>query len=320
MKFQVVVKGLLALLLSGILQAQGAIEAIEDNDKSSKLLRPDSLHGFFSYTDFDFNNSTPFAISKFEGHSYLSLVGGNNMRLDSKTNAGLFFYNVYTNLSFTQSALTSTSETINANNFFAHVLRQVHSSVAIDLVGGYGQNSLQFKTLSTENPSLGAVGSAKGHGNNWFVNAKGLYTHSWTNVMLLASLGILHTEVTQNPFYFFLNASPLSPNYVDTFTSKQSFVLEYAELTYKKSGKIQPFVNAGLLQVVQYANVTPAAAILSAATLPNSLVNLNVNGYSVGAGLSWEHKKLLLRLEEQYYQRGSIYHSNQSIVSIRYLL
>lgn len=289
-------------------------------DQSTKVARPDTLHALYSYTDFTFNETDQTITSHFQGHSNFYLVGGNNFPIYKTMLAGIFIYRMDTNLTFTQSALASTKETIHNNTIIGHVLKQVKPSLYFDVLGGYGQNQLSFKTLNNTEVTNQELGHAVSSGNSWFVGLKGIYSHSWTDFGLISSLAALHTEVNQNAYnYILFNSSPPN-NFISPLSSKATFILENAELTYKRHATIQPFLNGALIQIVQKPDDRPNLATLSIGSLPNPNININKNGFAVGGGVSFKYKKLLLRLEQQYYQRGSIYHSNQSVATIRYAI
>ena len=277
-----------------------------------------SLHALFSYSDFKFKASNPVAINRFQGHNNLYLLGGNSAPISNSIIVGLFIYKLNTYLSFMQPSVAETSETIRNNSLYGHVLKQIQPSIFVDLMGGYGQNSLNYTTYSIENNETQYLGNAKSHGDNWFIGLKAFYNYRWNDFGLLSSIGPLYTQVNQNAFNIFLLSEPENP--ISARSSKATFLLENAELTYKHYETIQPFVTGGFIQVLQSRVNHLDAAALSLAVLPNQSINLDKNGFSVGAGLSWRYRRVLLRLEQQYYQRGSIYHSNQSIASMRFAI
>lgn len=318
MKIKRIILGLCCLLNWDFLFAQDLQNTKKNSEQTAKIARLDSLHALYNYSDFKYNASNLTTISRFQGHSNLYLLGGNSVSINRNIIAGLFIYKMDSYLNFTQSPLAFTTESIRNNSFFGHVLKQIKPSVFIDLIGGYGQNHLNFKTLATEDIQPKQLGYAKSRGNSWFIGLRAFYSHSWNDFSLISSIGALHTEVSQDAFNFFLVSTPNNP--LPALSSKASFLLENTELTYKHNSTFQPFVNAGLIQVLQNPDNRANLAALSVASLPNSTINLNKNGFSVGAGFSLKYRQLLLRLEQQYYQRGTIYHSNQSIVSIRSLI
>lgn len=289
-----------------------------ENSASGKFYRPDSIHALFSYSNFDYNNDTPTALSNFQGTSYLSLIGGNNFHISNSLLAGLFFYNMNSYINFTQSPLAFTSETIHNNSLVGHIFKQVKPNFALDILGGYGLNSLGFNTLSTS--QMTQLAHAKSQGNTWYTYLKGIYNHAWTNFSLIGTAGVLYNQVNQNGFNYFYTSIFTPATFVQSVKSQSTFAIEYAELTYKHGSKILPFINGSLIQVLQNSINTPAAIALSVGTLPNQIIDLNQNGFSVGAGFNWKHNKLSLRLEQQYYQRGNVYHSLQSIASLKYQL
>jgi hypothetical protein len=288
-----------------------------NTEQLPKKTNPYSLHAIYSYSDFKYNSSTFNIINKFEGHSNLYLLGGNNLVLNKETTMGLFIYKLDSYVSFTQSTLAFTNTQNNNNTLFAHVSRQIKPSLYIDLAGGYGVNKLNVQTIPTDSITRIPIGYAHSRGNNWFATLKAIRDFSWKEFGLVASVAALHAEANQGAYRFYIVSNPSANNGVRALNSTSSFLLENVEITYKHSPKIQPFIDGGLIQVIQPANINPDLAAASVGSSPNPGVNLNKNGFSFGGGFSVQYKKIGLRIDQQYYQRGTVYHSNQSTFSLK---
>ena len=103
---------------------------------------------------------------------------------------------------------------------------------------------------------------------------------------------------------------------VPALTTKATFLFENAELGYKVTTEMMPFINAGLIQVVQYSNSRPIIANPINGSLPQ--LNMNQNGFRLGGGVSFNHKQFTLRLEQKYYNAGGTFTSNQTFVGLEY--
>ena len=215
------------------------------------------------------------------------------------------------------SSLVTTHQTITNNNVTAHLLQEIKPNWYIDVLGNYGQSQLSYLT------SVGAAGTeqtvspAKSRGNNWYVNLTGEHVHPWRKFVLKGFLSLLHTENNQSSYNYYFTPSEPSP--VAPISNQATFVLENAEIAYVDSPHIQPFINGGLLQVLQYSNSRP---IVSGVALVGSLpeFTINQNGFRVGGGVSLIYKQVVLRIEQQYDQRGTVYHSNQTIAAITFAM
>ena len=315
------IKGLIVNLLVLLHLTVGHASDIPTDSPLKKKPGPFSLQAMANYNDFKFNSSTAGSYNRFQGHSDLFLVGGHDEKLKEDVSAGILFYNLSTritsNVLLAPTSLVTTNQKITNNNVMAHVLKQIKPNLYIDLLGNYGQSSLSYLTTIDANTANAQVSSAKNHASNWFVSVTGEHVHPWRQLILKGFLSLLHSETSLSPYNYYFTPSNATP--VASISNQATFLLENAEITYAASSHIQPFINGGLLQVLQYSNSRPIVSnVILVGTLPE--FNINQNGFRVGGGVSLFYKKIILRLEQQYDQRGTVYHSNQTIAAITYTM
>ena len=313
MQKQRIVSGLFCLLFSCYTFADNPVSEEPLSKPVNNSSTVPNLYAIYSYNDFKYNASTATQLSKFQGHSNLYLAGENNIRITDSLSTGLFIYRLDTDLKLKFSPLSATSQVIHNNNLFAHLLKNIHSDFYVDLTAGVGQSAINSAT-TTVNIDEQPQGFAKSHSSNWFANISGLYSHSWNNFLFNGNIGFLYSAVNQNEFTYFYQA-PFPVSAIPAIKSNASLLLENVEIDYTAHTNIQPFVTGGLIQVLNYSNGRILAEALAVGSGPQ--VNLNKDGYEVGVGLALKYKRYSLRLEQQYYQRGSVYYSNQTIASLR---
>ena len=312
MKIKRIGFGIFCLLQWEVCSAQDLQNTTSINSQLKKIIQSSSLTGIYSYSNFKYDTSTTTMTNSYKGDSNLYLIGSNNLTISKDLYGSLFFYRSNSHVDFSQSTLAITKQKINGNTVMGYLLKQVKSSLYLTLLGGYGQNTLDYVTLATFNTASNPIGYAKGRSNNWFTNLKAFYNHTWGNVNLTANVGALYSQANQNAVNYYSVTSPL-PIMLPSVNTKATFIMEGAELNYTKHSLIQPFVNGSLLQVAQYSTSNPALAVFST---PTQNFNLDQNGFEVGGGISLKYKKAVLRFEQQYIQRGNVYHNNLSIASI----
>lgn len=282
-----------------------------------------SLGFLSSYIDFKFNSTMGTNFNRFTGHSNLYSAAMGNVQITPSWTAGMAIFKVNTTVNsqlVLNPGLPSTSEQITHNNtLFGHVLKQFTSQFFLDLAAAYGQNKVSTQSWII-NPGVPQIGHAQSHSNSGFASLTALYSRPWNNFVLNANGRLLYSQVSSGryPFTF----APTFPNQiVEPLTNKALFLVENAELEYKFQPTIMPlnpFINGGLIQVLQFSNSretinTPINGI-------SPQLNLNKNGYRLGGGLSFYHKQLTIRIEEQYYQSGGTYSSYETIVGLRYMI
>ena len=295
----------------------GDMGAVKTSDSQNNGLKNFSLQAMYNYNNFKFNSSTANSYNKFQGYTNLYLIGGHDAVIRKNLSGGIYFYNAQTRMTtdllLNPSSLVNTTQSIQSNNVIAHLQQEVKPSWYLEEVGGYGQNSFNYQTVMGPNTSTATSSDAKSQGNNWFVILAGKYVHTGNHVTTKAGLSLLYAQITQGDFSYYF--SPTIATIVPELVNKSTYLLENVEFTYTAHEKIQPFINAGLLEVLQFSNSRPlfSDSLLVAAS-PE--FNLNQNGFRVGAGFSVVYKQATLRLEQQYDQRGSVFHTNQSVVGL----
>ncbi len=278
-----------------------------------------NLEAMGSYNNFRFSSDNSGGYNKYNGQSYITMLGGHKTKIKENWLAGLFFYNAYVQLNsdvlISPGAPANTYETIINNNLMAHILHQITPHWYVDVLGSYGQSKMTYLTsIGSSTEENNSSGNATGYGNNWFTSLTGGYVGAKNNFLVRAYVSALFSQINQQTFSLNFPSTAIVNN-IPSLTNNATFLLEHLEITYGKSQYIQPFMSAGLLEVLQFSN---SRLIVDGLTLPGALpeFNLNQNGFRAGGGINFNYKKLIVRLEQQYNQRGSVYRSNQSIVTL----
>ncbi|MBN9229449.1 MAG: autotransporter outer membrane beta-barrel domain-containing protein [Legionella sp.] len=275
--------------------------------------------GVYAYNDFKFDSTAGDRFNRYKGHMNFYSVGGNNVKLNQYLSGGLFVYWIDTSfvsqLLLPSLPLTTANQSISNNSIYAHVLANVKSSFFIDAAGGWGRNSGRYTTSFTTNTLQ--QGFARTSGDTWFVSGAALYNTQWKQLSISANAGILYTEVMQNPYSLSYAAMTINtpPQYVRRLQTNATYILENLEVGYQMSPMFQPFINGGLVQVADFNTSQRVIGIDVIGPVP--AVNLDMNGYKIGGGLGINYKQYALRLEEQYFQRGGAYSSNQMTLTLR---
>lgn len=278
---------------------------------------PLSLHASYAYRDYKFRSHLPRNFGRFHGHSHLYLIGGNQFFISNSISAGLFVYKLDSASNFQLTSADETNLTIHNYTVFTHIIKRVKPQFFIDLTGGIGQNNINYATFAPENPIIGQVGVAKSRSLDWFTSIKALYSRPWRHYLLTGGVGLAHGEVHQNDFtYTFI--SPIPQMKIPKLSSQATLLLESAEISYQVHAHLKPFITGGLIQVLDYGSSRPLASPMLAGTLPE--IVSKENGYQAGVGFSYAYQQFVFRFEQQYYQRGHNYHSNQSIASLKVAL
>mgnify|MGYP000600181268 CR=1 FL=1 len=283
-------------------------------------ITPEMLYG---YTDFNFNSTTTGNFNRFKGHSNLYSAGADHISLGNSIMAGVYYFRIDTALaskfSFAPNPVANSDQTIKNNTIFGHVLKLFTPQIYVDVAGGYGYNQLNtYTTIEAGelNPDS-LFAHARNNTDNWFVSVNGIYRKSWQKFLLRANLGVLYSQINTPHFYYMFPATNGSQR-VDALTNKATLLLENAELGYFVNPKLMPFVNVGLIQVAHFSNSRP---IVSPASIINgSLPQLNMNkdGFRLGAGVAYTYKNVSMRVEEKYYNASSTFKSYQTLVALEY--
>jgi len=164
----------------------------------------------------------------------------------------------------------------------------------------------------------GLTGSATSRSGNWFVSAAAIYTKPWKKKFIVsANVRALYSQINADAYT--MTFQPALPALAVTpITNKALFVMENAEVGYKFKPNVTPFVNAGLIQVSHYSNSRAVITAPINGSLPQLFMNRN--GFKVGGGVGLSHKKLGIRIEEQYYNAHNSFTSWQTLVSLKYMM
>ncbi len=291
------------------------------DDKHKGMFGQLNLGLLYSYTDFKLNSQVGSNYNNFKGHSNLYGVGGDNVILLPSVSAGVYIYGADTSINsavFLSPGLPTTAGiTIRNKTLFGHMLKSFTKYVLVDVSGAVGQNKSTIHSIIGPNIVDTQYGSANSRSGNWFASVAGIYSKPWKRFILSSNVRLLYSQVN-NKSYLLTYQPTMSPQFVAALTNKIFFVMENAEVGYKYKPNVTPFLNAGLIQLAHYSNSYPSVITAINGSLPQ--LNMNKNGYKLGAGIGFSYKKLAIRVEEQYYNAGGSYTSYQTLVGLRYVI
>ena len=291
----------------------------ESGKKTDSIFKHASLEALYSYIDFKFNSISNNSFNRYQGYSKIYSLGEDPMKLNSTLYAGVYVYEVDTVLSsqtlLPQSSLTFSNQTIANKTLFGHLLKVFTPQFYIDAAGAYGQNKIATQTWISPNTANELTGQANYHNTNWFASINALYRKTWKKAILKTNAGALFTEVNSGN-YFFNYQPPLPTQIVAPLTTRTTFILENAELGYIVNETLTPFINGGLIQVAQFSNSRSLVGANINGSLPQ--LNMNQNGFRLGAGITITHKQFNLRLEQKYYNAEGVFRSNQTLLALEY--
>jgi hypothetical protein len=275
-----------------------------------------------SYTDFDFDSTTGDNFNRFQGYSKLYSIGAGNIALYKGWAVGVNLFTVDTQTRaqvYMAPGVPSISEQSTRNNsIFGHVIKQIKPNFFFDVAGAYGQNKVNTQSTIIPAPGVTQIGYASNHSTNWFAALTAIYSRPWNNFLLTANARLLYSQIL-SPEYQFTYVGSLPNQSVQPLTNQTLFSTENIEIGYKfdtKKSPLTPFLNAGLLQVLDYRNSREIVAATINGISPQ--LNMNKNGYRLGGGFGFQHKKFAIRLEEQYYTSAGTYRSYQTILGVKY--
>ncbi|KGP64442.1 hypothetical protein EP47_11805 [Legionella norrlandica] len=333
MKTKLIVLMTSVMITSQMVNATNAInssldrQASSNNDNNAKqspnFLQQITPEFLYSYIDFDFDSTTGLNFNRYQGHSNLYSVGGDNVQFIPSVTGGIYVFRVNTEVNSQFLALpfplTKSYQSIDNNTLFGHLRKsfksQSQSKFDVDLAAGYGQNKINSTTwigLDTANPVLGL----SNHDNsNWFTSLNGIYRKQGKKINFKAFAGLLYSQIHSGSYFLFFQ--PVQPVQVVTpLTNKTTYVMEGAEVGYKLNSKLTPFINGGLIQVANISNSRPLFAAPINGSLPQ--LNMDKNGFKLGGGFTFKQKQFTVRLEERYYQAGRIFASYQTVAGLEY--
>lgn len=290
-------------------QKPGVVDAVTPSSQPP----PWSIHGLYAYRNYLFNTKK-LGFNQLQGNSNLYIIGGNNLQISDSLFGGIFLYQLVTHLNISLTPDDSTNQDVHNHSVFAHVLKRVNTNLFIDVLGGYGHNTMAYLT-SAPQTDLGNIGFAHGTGYDWFTSLKAVAVRPWRQFNLTGNIGVLYGDVTQNTFtYTFV--SPFPSVEIPSIRTNSTLALESAEIGYRLNTNIEPFLNGGLIQVLSYQNTRERGiGLFSIGALPD--ISSRHGGIQIGGGVTLQYKQFTLRLEQQYYERGDIYCSNQTLASLK---
>ncbi|MFT4058695.1 MAG: autotransporter outer membrane beta-barrel domain-containing protein [Legionella sp.] len=280
-------------------------------------ITPEMMYG---YTDFDFNSVQTENFNRFKGHSNLYSAGADHLSLGANMMVGVYYFRIDTALasqfSFLPSPIITSGQTIKNNTIFTHLLKIFTPQLYVDVAGGYGYNQFDTYTkLMIEPDALFA--HARNNNDNWFVSVNGIYRKNWQKFLLRMNLGVLYSQIDTPRYNYLFPASNIFL-VVEPLTNKATLLLENAEFGYFINPKLMAFINGGLIQVAQFTNSRPLLnqAIVINGSLPQ--LNMNKDGFRLGAGVTYSYKNVTVRVEEKYYNASSTFHSYQTLAALEY--
>lgn len=240
----------------------------------------------------------------------------NHFQLNQKPSSGFFIYKMDSELSSQLRQLSlpvpDSGKSMYSNSIYAHLITRFMQHLFFDLAGGYGQNHLGYNSGVNLN-YWGRNGYSSALSKNWYASASALFTHTWKEFVFNANLQALHGDLEQDAYTLNFMANPAS-QVSSKLNNNVSYLEENAEISYKVNDRVQPFIGGGFLQVFDLNSHQTVSPLFSSAI---SDYNLDMNGYKLGGGLAFNYKQYVFRLEQQYFQRGNIYHGNQSTLSVK---
>lgn len=276
-----------------------------------------TFRGIYSYQDFTFHAIKADNFNRYQGHTNLYGLGVHDSLLAHDVIAGLSIHQFDTQIDsqtrVNQPNTTYSRQSIHNNSLSGHVLKKIREHFFLDLSGGLGQNRLRYTNKTDYQTNSEQLGTGHSQSNGWFTSLNAIYSKSWRTFHLMGSVGFLYNDVTQNSYSLLFTPTD-TKSQIPKVRNQSSFALENAEIRYELNNTIQPFVNAGLLQVLQFSNSRPIINDIGLGSLPE--FNVDNNGYHAGGGFVAQYKSWHLRLEQQYNQRGNRFHSNLSLASL----
>lgn len=284
------------------------------NSENIKKITPEFL---YSYVDFKFDSTKDNNFNRYQGSSNIYTVGAEHIVLANKLNAGLYILKVDTSLtsqfSIVPNSVAHSSQSIHNYTLFGHARKTLSERFSVDFSGGYGQNKIASGVWTVQNTPDINFGTANRRSVNWFSGINGIYLQSWKKLSLKANIGALYSQLdSKNYSLFYENTAQTIPHQ----RNKVTWLTEGAEFGYSLTPEITPFVNAGLIQVVQFSNIPSDLPVPVNGLLPQ--LNMNKNGFKVGGGLVYNKKQFTLRLEERYYNSAGTFNSFQTTAALEY--
>ena len=254
-----------------------------------------------SYIDLDFNSSAENSYNLFHGFSNIYSAGIDNLRINRKTSAGLYLFQI--NSRITSRTYLFPTHPINAhtsisnNTLFGHVLRKINKKMVVDVLGSIGQNNM------VNNSTIEDVSHITGYSNTtnqvYLVGASGSYLKPVKKLQLKFSLGGLFNLINSGTGYSYHNEGfPMQT--IKPLVTKTGIVFENLELGYRMNRTLTPYISGGLVQVPYFSNsrrIFDPAQVVG----PVPQLVMNQSAYRLGAGISINKKSYSLRIDQRYY-------------------
>ncbi|HAT1820351.1 TPA: hypothetical protein JAZ42_09015 [Legionella pneumophila] len=269
-----------------------------------------------SYDDFAFSSYKNTLFNKYSGYNKLISAGLDNLGFRDFS-AGFVFYAMQTKINSSNKLSANLSQNYNSidnNGTYVHVMKQVFFPFFIDVFANYGQNKFDINSIATDGFNV-INGNANYHGHNITVGARAIATYPYKSFVMQGGLTYAYNNFYQSAYNIFYSNQPVN---VPQLTSRFGMLLENAYLYYNMSEHFTPFVRGGLIQLVDRSFSRPIIDASLAAPLPQLL--LNRTGYSYGAGLNVNFKKLRIIPEYLHSQRGDNYRDNYVGVRFEFFL
>jgi hypothetical protein len=274
----------------------------------------------YSYVSFDFNSEVFNSYNKFAGDSNIYAVYTSDIKLSEKVTTGLTFFNVKTQINsqvkIIDNPWVNSIQSINNNSIYGHILNRVTDHLFFNFSASAGQNTIKTDAKYQN----GLTGYSNTSSLNWFTHVIGQYSNSWNSLTYLINSAVLYSQVNSPRYDFIFNNTQNNPISVAPLVTRQLFVFEFVELGYKtlkNNLTFTPFINGGLIQIPVYSTSRRTRPMVNGA-LPQLVINKN--GYKAAVGVSLQHQKFRIRLEESIYQAGTEFTSYATIANVAFYL
>lgn len=295
-------------------------ENLNLSDQIKKQFEGVSTGLVYSYVAFNFNSEVLDSYNKFTGDSNIYAVYTSDIKLSKSISSGLTFFNVKTQINsqvkIPENPGLNASQTINNNSIYGHILNKATDHLFFNFSASAGQNIIKTNAKYQN----GLTGYANAANLNWFTHLIGQYNNSWNSLSYSINAAVLYNQINANAYDFIFNSTYNNPISLESVITRQLFVFEFIELGYKtlkNNLTFTPYLSGGLIQIPLYATSRPVLPIVNGA-LPQLIINKN--GYKAATGVSLQHKKFKIRLEQSIYQSGREFTSYATVANVAFYL
>lgn len=318
-----ILKKILSFLV--VSTVSGALYAVDTsttkparNEKEKAFLKKITPELMYSYLEFRFDSTQKLNFNRYHGFSNIYSVGADHIELNERTSLGLYYFRVDTQVtsqfSISPTPPTLANQNVNNNTLFAHILRGMGTKWYVDLAGAYGQNQVNTDYNLLAEPTGGPLAFAKNQTTSWLATANVIHFRSWKKFAIRMNVAGLYTATISKAYPLILNTRDIIA--ITPLTNQVVLIQESAEIGYPLTTKCSPFINGGLIQVAFFNNSRPLIFEPINGILPQ--LNLNKDGFRLGGGLTFQGKKMTLRIEGKYYNSGNTFRSTQAVASWEY--